>query len=83
MEFVRRVVNGSDLINGIEIPDNLLNKKVELLIFPIDKETTNKAKKKKSLSGALSKYANPDLIYKEYDIKTFDKDLEKCIKKKD
>ena len=68
MEFVRKVINGSDLINGIEIPNNLINKKVEILIFPIGKIITNKTKKKKSLSGVLSKYANPSLISKEKDV---------------
>ena len=67
MEFVRKVVNGIDLKNGIEVPNNLINRKVEILIFPLDRESIDKSKKKKSLSGALSKYANPKLISKEKD----------------
>ena len=67
MEFVRKVVNGIDLKDIIDIPSNLINKKVEILIFPLD-EQDKKTKNKKSLSGFLSKYANPDLINKEENV---------------
>ena len=42
MEFVRKVVNGTDLKDIIDIPDNLINKKVEILIFPIDEKEKKK-----------------------------------------
>jgi len=64
MEFVRRVVNGSDIKGIIDIPNTLVNKKLEVLIFPIT-EYAKKTKKRKSLSGFLSEYANPELISKE------------------
>ncbi len=67
MEFVRKVVNGTDLINIVEIPKSLVNRKVELLILPID-EKIKTNKEKKSLSGFLSKYANSDLIQKEENV---------------
>jgi len=67
MEFVRKVVNGTDLKNIVDIPNSLIDKKVELLIFPLERDT-KKRKKKKSLSGFLSEYANPDLISKEENI---------------
>lgn len=67
MEFVRKVVNGTDLKDIIDIPDNLINKKVEILIFPID-EKEKKRKSKKSLSGFLAKYAKPNLIEKEENV---------------
>ena len=44
MEFVRKVVDVTDLKNVIEIPNSLANKKVEILIFPIEEI---KPKKKK------------------------------------
>ena len=62
MEFVRKVVNGTDLIDIIEIPSSLVNKKVEILIFPIEE---TKKQSKKSVAGFLSQYANPDLIKEE------------------
>lgn len=64
MEFVRKVVNGTDLINIVEMPNSLINKKVEILIFPIEENKT-KNKKRKSLAGFLAEYANPKLIGKE------------------
>lgn len=67
MEFVRKVVNGIDLIDVIEIPSSFKDKKVEILIFPLE-ESEKKSKKKKSISGFLSKYANPELIEKEENI---------------
>ena len=66
MEFVRKVVNGSDLINVIDIPNSLINKKVEVLVLPIEEK--KKTKKKKSLAGFLAKYANPSLIETEENI---------------
>lgn len=64
MEIVRKVVNGTDLKDIIEIPQNLINKKVEILVFPVD--TISKEKKaRKSLAGFLSKYAKPELALRE------------------
>ena len=64
MEFVRKVVDGTDLVNLVDMPNSLKNGKVEILIFPIE-EKTKKIKKKKSIAGFLSKYAKPSLIEKE------------------
>lgn len=67
MEFVRKVVNGTDLESVVEMPSSLINRKVEILIFPVE-ETKKQNKRKKSIAGFLSKYANPDLINKEENI---------------
>ena len=67
MEFIRKVVKGTDLINIIDMPNSLINRKVEILILPIE-EKQKKAKKRKSLAGFLAKYANPSLIEKEENI---------------
>lgn len=67
MEFIRKVVNGVDLKDFIEIPNSLINKKVEILIFPIE-EIKTKKKEKKSLSVFLSKHANTSLVEKKEDI---------------
>ena len=64
MEFVRKIVNGTDLINVVEMPTSLINRKVEILVFPFE-ENKKKSKKKKSLAGFLAKYANKKLIEKE------------------
>lgn len=67
MEFVRKVVNGTDLIDIIDMPNSLINRKVEILVFPIE-DNKKKSKNKKSLAGFLSEYANPSLIQKEDDV---------------
>ena len=64
MDFVRKIVNGTDLINVVDMPTSLINKKVEILVFPFE-ENKKKSKKKKSLAGFLAKYANQKLIEKE------------------
>lgn len=64
MDFVRKVIDAKDLNGLIEMPTSLINKRVEVLIFPVE-NIVKKKSKKKSLSGVLSKYANLSLIEKE------------------
>ena len=64
--FVREVVEGRKVANFINIPIEFINQKVEVLVFPLKtKRERPKSKFKKSLSGAFSKYANPELRAKE------------------
>lgn len=67
MEIIRKVVNGADLVDIIDIPDSFVNKKLEVLVFPFE-ENKQKRKNKKDLAGILAEYANKDLIEKEKDI---------------
>ena len=67
MDFIRKVVNGTDLVNVIDMPNSLLNRQVEILVLPIE-EKQKKVNKKKSLAGFLAKYANPSLIKREENI---------------
>ena len=46
MDFVRKVVNSTDLINIIDLPNSLINRKVEILIIPIDENKKKSGKKK-------------------------------------
>ena len=64
MDFIRKVVNGTDLVDVIDLPNSLINRKLELLVLPID-ENKKKTKKKKSVAGFLADYAKPSLIEKE------------------
>lgn len=66
MTFVREVIDGSKIANIIDMPIELKNRKVEILIFPI--ANTEKEKKKSnlgSLYGKYANYANPELRKKE------------------
>ena len=67
MQFVRKIVNGSDLISILDMPNELINKKVKIFVLPIEDKPI-KAKKKKSIAGFLAKYANPSLIEKEENV---------------
>ena len=63
MNFVRKVANSNILASIIDIPENLRNKKVEILIFPyenLDSEANIDQKPKKA-RGLLEKYRNKDL----------------------
>lgn len=67
MQFVRKIINGSDLISIIDMPNELINKKVKIFVLPIE-EKPQKVKKKKSIAGFLAKYANPSLMEKEENV---------------
>jgi hypothetical protein len=59
MEFLRVIKDSDDLSKVIDMPKGLMNKKLEVIIFPY--EDIEKDTKKKSLRGALSKYKNVEL----------------------
>ena len=65
MQVVKKILRGTELKNVIDIPSNLLDKKLELTIIPIEERKT---KNKKSLYGFLSKYANVDLVNREENV---------------
>lgn len=67
MQFVRKIINGSDLISVIDMPNELINKKVKIFVLPIE-EKPQKVKKKKSIAGFLAKYANQSLMEKEENV---------------
>jgi len=49
----------------LKIPEDYINREVELIVFPIDEQkkvTKNNRQNISSLAGSLSKYANPDKI---------------------
>lgn len=70
MNFVRKVANSDILASIIDIPESLKNKKVEILILPIEDDSEEKqvlthiAKAR----GSLKKYSNIDLIPEEENI---------------
>ena len=67
MKFVRRVANSDVLANIIDIPEELRNKKVEIIILPYEnmESVDLKEQKKKRERGALAKYRNKKLQEKE------------------
>ena len=64
MEYHRQTVD-SDMLNGIfNLPQSLRNKKVEVIILPVENERVL-TPKSSSAFGCLKKYANPALMQQE------------------
>ena len=63
MEFVRDVIDSS-LLDKINLPKSLKNKKVEIIILPLYDSEDKKVKESSldNVIGILSKYKNPGLI---------------------
>lgn len=63
MNFVRKIANSNILSSVIDIPENLKNMKVEILIFPYENANTEESidAKPKKAQGLLQKYQNKDL----------------------
>ncbi|BBB91784.1 hypothetical protein [Methylomusa anaerophila] len=67
MPFVRKIVNSNVLAGIIDIPEALQNKRVEVIIFSLDDNSTTVSQigKTKKAKGFLDKYKNTALIEKE------------------
>ncbi|MDD2443207.1 MAG: hypothetical protein PHS52_01740 [Desulfotomaculaceae bacterium] len=63
MNFVRKVANSNILASIIDIPENLKNRKVEILIFPYENEHVEASvgEKPKRARGLLERYKNKEL----------------------
>lgn len=67
MKFVRTIANSNILVNVLDIPEELRNKKVEIIILPYDNSDNLNLKdhNKKRMFGTLEKYKNKELRNKE------------------
>jgi len=61
MECVKKIVD-SELLDKLHLPRHFRNRKVEVIIMPVDEAGIGKKKPVESLIGILNEYANPDLI---------------------
>lgn len=60
MKFVRKIANSSVLANIIDIPEELKNKQVEIIVLPYENRDIDKDKGK-SVRGILESYKNEKL----------------------
>ncbi len=69
MSFIRKVTNSDALKNIVDLPDDLRNQDVELIILPIDDPFSSKQfpRVEPTARGALKQYANLDLLQLEQD----------------
>jgi len=63
MEALRKIVRGTDLPNSLELPERFKRKKLEIIIIPLEDESSEKKALKKA--GALNEFARPELIDSE------------------
>jgi len=66
MEAVRQIVD-SNLLDKIVLPTSFKNRKVEIIVFPIDEKQYTPEKSVDDLVGLLEQYKNPNLIPLEKD----------------
>jgi hypothetical protein len=69
MNFVRKITNSDALKHIVDLPEELQNQDVELIILPIGEPSPSKQSIPPSPTarGALKQYANLDLIPFEQD----------------
>ncbi|MNB90160.1 hypothetical protein D3C75_372130 [compost metagenome] len=69
MNFVRKVTHSDTLKHIVDLPENLQNQDVELIILPIEKPASNPMStiSPPSARGALKKFANVDFVQFEKD----------------
>ena len=65
MEVVRAIVNANVLMPIIDLPWESKDKKVEVIILPVNDVENYRIVESKSLKGRLKKYANPTLQAQE------------------
>ena len=64
-KMIREIIIPREREIILKIPEDYINREVELIVFPIDEQkkvTKNNRQNISSLAGSLSKYANPDKI---------------------
>lgn len=67
MKFARKIVDSNMLNDIIDIPEELRNRRVEIIVLPYEdmEQIDLKAEKKGNVRGALAKYRNEKLLEKE------------------
>lgn len=66
MNFISETINSSELVSVINIPNELLNQEVEIVLIP-KKSTKSNTTESKSMYGILNKFANSELRKLEKD----------------
>lgn len=66
MEYIRKTINSKELESVLDLPDNMKNRQVEVLIFPLVEDPGEKIKDK-SLAGIFHRFASPSLMTREQD----------------
>ena len=60
--MIRKIIKPKNNQIVLNIPESYIDKEIELIIFPRDKEESYNLKKNKSLKGVFNKYADNSKI---------------------
>jgi hypothetical protein len=63
LEALRKVVNGNEIPNSFGIPESFKKRKLEVIIIPLEEESSTRVELKKP--GALEAFKRPEMIEKE------------------
>jgi len=66
MEAVRQIID-SKLLDKITLPSSLRNRKVEIIVLPVEENQYYTRKGVDDLVGILEQYKNPSLMHLEKD----------------
>ena len=70
--MVREIIRPTQEVYPLRIPHEYMNRQVEILVFPLKdaevKQSSPESKPRRSLAGALSRYADPSLMEQEKEI---------------
>ncbi|MDR0446183.1 MAG: hypothetical protein LBH17_04005 [Oscillospiraceae bacterium] len=64
MEAIRKIVDARRLTPIVELPEHMLDSRVELIVMTLPEHETPRDERG-SMKGALRKYANPELATME------------------
>ena len=68
MDYVRVIKNSEEIAKIIDIPKELRNRKVEIIILPYDNADASNKPKAKNMRGVFEKYKNETLQKSENEI---------------
>lgn len=76
MNFVRKVIHSNMLEHIVDLPEDLRNQDVELIILPLRNPISNQASAvgPPSARGALKQFSNPELL--QYEQEAWKKSLQ-------
>ena len=64
MEAIRQVID-SNLLDNLKLPRHMRNRKVEIIVMPVDEVAIEEKKPIENLIGILHEYSNPDFMHLE------------------
>ena len=61
MEYIRQI-DDNKLLDNLKLPRHLRNRKIKIIIIPVEEVSNEKKKPVDNLIGILHSYSNPELM---------------------